>query len=186
MAIYTPRLTSAGISGSRHYESGNPFYLAGYGMPNCTAYAFGRTWEIGDPNDQGINYPPLSTGNADSWYNHADNWVRGQTPKLGAIACYSGGDFSGDGHVCVVEIIDTVNNRCLVSESAYNGYYFRATHYINMTTGDYGYGNYTFQGYIYNPYAGDEPGPEPPGPSEGFDLWKFRQLIYKRKDRLIT
>lgn len=183
MAKYTPRLNSQGIAGSRHFETGNPFYLAGYGMPNCTAYAFGRAWEIGDPNNQGLNYPPLSLGNADSWYNHADNWVRGQTPKLGAIACYSGGDFSGDGHVCVVEEINTVTGECLVSESAYNGYYFRATHTISMT-GAYGYGNYHFDGFIYNPYAGDEPGP--PGPSEGFDLWKFKRLIYIKKGLIIV
>lgn len=181
---YTPRLNSQGIEGNPHYESRNPFYLAGYGMPNCTAYAFGRAWEIADPDNQYINYPPLSTGNADSWYNHADNWPRGSTPALGAIACYSGGDFSGDGHVCVVEEIDTANNRCRVSESAYNGYYFRATHYISYN-GDYGYGNYHFDGFIYNPYAGDTPGPGP-GPIQGFDIWKFKPLIYKKKGKCLT
>ena len=184
MATYTPRLNSSGISGSRWYETQNPFYLAGYGMPNCTAYAFGRSWEIGDPNNVGANYPPLSTGNAEDWYGHADNWVRGSTPKLGAVVCYADGDFSGDGHVAVVEVIDTVNNRFLVSESAYNGYYFRATHWIDMTTCDYGYGHYVFQGFIYNPNAGDEPGPDPPGPGEGFDIWKFKPLIEKRKGSL--
>ena len=181
--IYTPRLNSQGIDGNPHYESRNPFYLAGYGMPNCTAYAFGRAWEIADPNNQYINYPPLSTGNADSWYNHADNWPRGSTPALGAIACYSGGIFSGDGHVCVVEEIDTANNRCRVSESAYNGYYFRATHFIGMD-GSYGYGGYHFDGFIYNPFAGETPGPGP-GPVEGFDIWKFKPLIYKKKGKYI-
>lgn len=185
MAVYTPRLNSQGIAGSRHYETGNPFYLAGFGMPNCTAYAFGRAWEIADPNNQGINYPPLSTSNAEDWYNHADNWPRGSAPALGAIACYADGIFSGDGHVCVVEEIDQANNRCLVSESAYNGYYFRATHYISYN-GDYGYGGYVFQGFIYNPYAGTEPGPPGPGPVEGFDIWKFKHLIDIKKGRYIT
>ena len=86
---------------------------------------------------------------------------------------------------CVIEEIDTANQRCLVSESAYNGYYFRATHWIGYN-GDYGYGGYTFQGFIYNPYAGTEPGPPGPGPSEGFDIWKFKQLIDKRKGVLFT
>lgn len=183
MSTYTPRLTSAGIAGSRWYETQNPFYLSGNPMPNCTAYAFGRAWEIGDPNNTGANYPPLSTGNAEDWYNHADSWARGSTPKLGAIACYADGIYSGLGHVCVVEEIDLVNQRCRVSESAYNGYYFRSTHFIGYN-GDYGYGNYTFQGFIYNPYAGDEPGP--PGPTEGFDLWKFIELINKKKGTMIT
>ena len=185
MATYTPRLNSQGIAGSRHYETGNPFYLSGNGMPNCTAYAFGRAWEIADPNNQGINYPPLSTYDAETWYNHADNWPRGSTPALGAIACYADGIFSGLGHVCVVEEIDQANNRCLVSESAFNGYYFRATHYISYN-GDYGYGGYVFQGFIYNPYAGTEPGPPGPGPTEGFDIWKFKHLIDIKKGRYIT
>lgn len=185
MATYTPRLNSQGIAGSRWYETQNPFYLAGYGMPNCTAYAFGRAWEIADPNNQGINYPPLSTWDAETWYNHADNWPRGSTPALGAIACYADGIYSGDGHVCVVEEIDIANNRCLVSESAWDGYYFRATHYISYN-GDYGYGGYVFQGFIYNPYAGTEPGPPGPGPAEGFDIWKFKHLIDIKKGRYIT
>lgn len=186
MSTYTPRLNSQGIAGSRWYETQNPFYLSGYGMPNCTAYAFGRFWEIADPNNTGANYPDLSLGNADSWYNHADPYARGSTPALGAIACYSGGDFSGDGHVCVVEEIDLVNMRCRVSESAYNGYYFRSTHYIDYN-GNYGYGNYHFDGFIYNPWAGDEPGPPGPGPTgEGFKIWKFRQLIFKKKGLWLT
>ena len=145
----------------------------------------GRAWEIADPNNQGINYPPLSTWDAETWYNHADNWPRGSTPALGAIACYADGIFSGDGHVCVVEEIDQANNRCLVSESAFNGYYFRATHYISYN-GDYGYGGYVFQGFIYNPYAGTEPGPPGPGPAEGFDIWKFKHLIDIKKGRFLT
>lgn len=189
MSTYTPRLNSIGIRGSRHYYWGNPFYLSDpdeNGMPNCTCYAFGRFWEIADPNDTGANYPDLSLGNADSWYSHVDPYARGNTPALGAIACYSGGEYSGLGHVCVVEEIDTVNQRCLVSESAYNGYYFRATHYIGYD-GSYGYGNYHFDGFIYNPWAGDEPGPPGPGPTgEGFKIWKFRQLIFKKKGLLLT
>lgn len=186
MSTFTPRFNSNGIAGNPHYESMNPFYLAGYGMPNCTAYAFGRSWEIADPNNQYINYPPLSTGNAEDWYGHADSWPRSATPALGAIACYADGIWSGDGHVCVVEEIDTVNQRCRVSESAYNGYYFRSTHYISYN-GNYGYGGYVFQGFIINPYAGDTPGPPGPGPgSEGFALWKFKRLIFKKKGKIIT
>lgn len=184
MATYTPRLTSAGISGNFHYESQNPFYIAGWPMPNCTAYAFGRFWEIADPNNDMSNYPTLSTGNAEDWYNHSDGYSRGSVPKLGAVACYADGIWSGDGHVCIVEEIDLVNQRCLVSESAYNGYYFRASHYIDYDGSyDDGSSGYVFQGFIYNPYAGDTPGP----PLTGVDrIWRFRNLIWKKKGKIIT
>ena len=179
MSIYVPRLTDNGIAGSGWYEYRNPFYLAHYPMPNCTAYAFGRAWELSDPNDTGINEPPLSHGNAEDWYNHADNWARGNVPKLGAIACYADGIFSGDGHVCVVEEIDTINNRCLVSESAYNDYYFRATHYIDYDGTYDNTSGYVFQGFIYNPFAGDTPG------GSGRKLLLFDKLIKKRRLQIL-
>lgn len=185
MATYTPRYNSNGLRTDPHYTTRNPFYIAGFGMPNCTCYAFGRAWEIADPNDQYINYPPLSTGNAEDWYNHADNWPRSQTPALGAIACYADGIYSGYGHVCVVEDIDMTNLRCRVSESAYNGYFFRSSHWISYN-GNYGYGGYTFQGFILNPFAGTEPGPPIPGPgSEGRKLWFFKRAIERGKGNLI-
>ena len=39
--IYVPRLTSAGMRGNPYWYSRNPLYLAGYGLPNCTCYAWG-------------------------------------------------------------------------------------------------------------------------------------------------
>lgn len=45
---FTPRLTDTGILNNFHWYSDNPFYQSGYGMPNCTCYAWGRFWEIGD------------------------------------------------------------------------------------------------------------------------------------------
>ena len=48
--IYIPRLTADGIRGNPYWYSRNPFYNAGYGMPNCTAYAWGRFWENSDIN----------------------------------------------------------------------------------------------------------------------------------------
>ena len=37
---FTPRLDDTGIVGNFHYYSDNIFYQSGYGMPNCTAYAW--------------------------------------------------------------------------------------------------------------------------------------------------
>lgn len=37
---FTPRLTDQGIMNNFHWYSDNPFYQSGYGMPNCTCYAY--------------------------------------------------------------------------------------------------------------------------------------------------
>jgi len=162
---YIPRLNSNGISRSPYWYSRNPYYNAGYGMPNCTCYAWGRFWENADVNGDFSNRPALSTGNAQDWYNHSDGYSRGHTPALGAIACYAGGQYSGVGHVCVLEQ-ENSDGTWLVSESAWNGFFFRASHSI-QANGDYGYGGYTFQGFIYNPVSGG--GSVSPAP----DGWTF-------------
>lgn len=149
---YIPRLTNAGLYRNPYYTTRNPFYQAGYGMPNCTAYAWGRFWENADINNTYANRPQLSTLDAYLWYNHSDPYQRGHSPALGAIACYSGGNFSGKGHVCVLER-DNGDGTWLVSESGWNAWFFRASHSI-QANGDYGYGGYHFQGYIYNPIVG--------------------------------
>lgn len=39
---FTPRLNSDGMQGNPCWYANNPFEQAGYGLPNCTAYAWGR------------------------------------------------------------------------------------------------------------------------------------------------
>ena len=175
---FTPRLTSAGIQDDYKWYSRNPFYLSGWGLPNCTCYAWGRFWEIAGGSSGALPNGPTSLCpyDAENWYNWADGFPRGQTPRLGAIACYADGDFSGLGHVCVLEV-DNGNGTWTVSESALNSYYFRASHTI-QSNGDYGYGNYTFQGFIYNPYADS-------GGGGNFKWWMSRKLIYQRKGLIV-
>ena len=141
-------------------------------MPNCTAYAYGRCAEIMGCYPM---QPPVDPNqNAEDWYNYNDGLPRGSTPQLGAIACYKDGDFSGWGHVCVLERRNG-DGTWLVSESAYNGYTFRASHSI-AANGDYGYGNYIFQGFIYVPWTGS---------GGNFRWWMARKLIYKRKELIL-
>ena len=87
---YTPRLDANGIVNNFHWYSDNPFYIAGYGMPNCTCYAWGRFWEIGDPNSTGENKPTqLPTGDGGVWWERAvasGYYETGQTPQL--RSCY--------------------------------------------------------------------------------------------------
>ena len=59
---FTPRLTAPSTSSRYYYSTDNPFYPA-YGMPNCTAYAFGRIYELNGSR------PNLCTGNAEMWYD---------------------------------------------------------------------------------------------------------------------
>ena len=138
---FTPRLTAPATT-NKYFYADNPFYQSGVGIPNCTAYAFGRFWEIAGTK------PNLSLSDAENWYSHNDGYKRGQTPKLGAVICLGNGPYSGLGHVAVVEQIKA-NGNVVFSNSAWGG----AEFYIvegNASNG-YGYSEYDFQGFIYNP-----------------------------------
>ena len=131
---FVPRLTEPSTS-SKYYTTDNPFYQAGYGMPNCTCYAWGRAYELLGKK------PNLCEGNADDWYDYNINgkyYSYGQTPKLGAIACWSGQ------HVAVVEEIN--GDTLTLSHSSWGGPYFytgkiNKNNMENIIDG--------FQGYIY-------------------------------------
>ena len=147
MANFTQR-TEAPTSDNAYYYADNPFYKSGYGLPNCTCYAFGRFWEI-----TGGEMPSLSWANAEDWYAHtSDGYERGTTPKLGAILCWrkgaAGDDSDGAGHVEVVEQINE-DGTIITSGSAYNGYLFRRK--TRNPTANWDGGEYIFQGFIYNP-----------------------------------
>ena len=175
---FVPRLTRAGMLNNPYWYSRNPFYLAGYGLPNCTCYAFGRWWEIADVNNDYSNYPALSTGNAEDWYGYTqDGYERGSTPRLGAVACWADGPFSGDGHVAVVEEIDPDTGVITCSNSAYGGEYFYLTH---LNPPDYlPAAGYVFQGFIYNPYSGGVPW------GGGSKAWMFKRSLWHREEDLI-
>lgn len=208
MATYTPRLSSAGMSGSQYWYSGvNPFYPT-WGLPNCTCYAWGRTWESSGAPPVG-----LPTGDAGTWFNHQDSFQRGQVPKLGAIMCMSGGPpgTSGRGHVAVVEQIYSdgsimfSNSGYTRDPNLYNQLYFYlrcaspSDGYQSGQHGYYGYSGYNIQGFIYNPVdfdpeidpgpePGPGPGPEPPDPGGLYPtrLLLFKKQFYRNQGRLIT
>lgn len=148
MATFTQR-TEAPTTSNAYYYANNPFYQSGYGLPNCTCYAFGRFWEI-----TGGDRPSLSWGNAEDWWGHtSDGYARGQTPKLGAVICWrrgeAGNNSDGAGHVAIVEQINA-DGSIVTSNSAYDSTFF----YLQTLTKESGYtwnSAYTFQGFIYNP-----------------------------------
>lgn len=145
---FTPRLDSTGIEGSFYYYAQNPFYQSGYGLPNCTCYAWGRFWEISDTSGDGSNKPTLPTGDAGTWYGNASGYEKGSIPKLGAVVCWSYPNQAG--HVAIVEkILD--NGDIVTSNSAWQSTFFY-TKTIYKSDG-YNFGNYVFQGFIYNPHV---------------------------------
>jgi len=149
-SVFSPRLT-APTSDNDCYFGKNIFYLAGYGMPNCTAYAWGRAYEILGSK------PNLSNGNANQFWGYNLNsgaYPYGTTPKVGAILCWDGNYY---GHVAVVEKID--GNKVTISESAWSGAYFYTTTFTAGSEDSVSVGG--FQGYIYIGDFDAEPEPEP-------------------------
>lgn len=184
---FSPRLNDQGILGNLHwYSADNPYY-PNYGMPNCTCYAWGRFWEVGDPLSQGIHKPDPSDlpGGWDGgfWWREVDRSVyqTGQVPQLGAVICFWDEDGGGaGGHVAIVEEIINGGDSIVTSNSAYQStYFYTQTLYRSNNynwTGSNGH-QYTFQGFIYNPYS-DSPTPTPSLTSS-----KFPWVLYSRKIR---
>lgn len=141
-AGFSPRLSAPSYDNGYYYSSRNIFYSAGYGMPNCTCYAFGRAYEILGTE------PKLSHGNAENWYGYNMNggyYNYGSTPKVGAIACWSYP--GGGGHVAVVEKVE--NGTITLSNSAWSGinFYVTTASVNDPVVGGNSWWN--FQGYIY-------------------------------------
>lgn len=181
MASYVPRLDDSGIRNNLHwYSNGNPYYATGYGMPNCTAYAWGRAWELLDPNGTGANKPdPYELPgywDAGVWWTRVDRSVyeTGQTPKLGAIICFNRPGYAG--HVAVVEQINS-DGSIITSNSAYGGTFFYTQ--TLRPENNYQWGSYLFQGFIYIPWGS---GPVPPVPGNR-PKSKFPWVLYANKIR---
>lgn len=121
-------------------------FRAGCTLPNCTAYAWGRFYEIIGER------PNLSTSNAGDWFTYNDGYKRGNEPALGAVICW--GKHGGAGHVAIVEQINP-DGSIVTSESGwesnYNGGWWTQKRYKGLD-GNWGLNSsYYFQGFIYCP-----------------------------------
>ncbi|MBQ9867760.1 MAG: GBS Bsp-like repeat-containing protein [Lachnospiraceae bacterium] len=137
-ANFTPRTTAPTSDNPYFFNSKyNPFVGTSYGPPattsNCTWYAYGRASEILGRK------AGLCTANASKWYGYTkDGYQRGDTPRLGAVACKK-----GKNHVAVVEGIDYANNTVALSNSAWGGDSFymvwnaKASDYQYIYLGDF-------------------------------------------------
>jgi putative cell wall-binding protein len=154
---FTPRTTAPSTSDYHYYSTQNPFYASGYGMPNCTCYAWGRAWEI-----RGSKLPVGYTGNANTWWNPTA-LPKGSVPRLGAIAVWGGAagyPNYGAGHVAVVEAIS--GSTITVSQSSWGGAVFTMDTVAHINT--YG-GCGPLLGYIYTIDATPRYNPIAPGDS---------------------
>ena len=150
---YHPRLAEnddywGPIRGSKYYYSDNIFYQIGFGLPNCTCYAWGRRYELTGKK------PNTSTNDAFTWwgYNKANNIYpySEDIPKLGAIACWYNNNHPEDGgHVAIVEEIDSNTGDITTSNSAYGGTFFYKSDPPIKASNGYDTSGYTFQGFIY-------------------------------------
>lgn len=149
-----PYWTKTTYGGYNTQILGSPSGWNGSVLANCTGYVHGRWMELGNTSSE----YDLSSGNANTYYGHADGYERGQEPRLGAILCLGGGSY---GHVAVVEEIFD-NGDIMVSESNYGRAVFE---YVRRYKAD-GYKRTGgtvggFQGFIYHPKISPPTPPEP-------------------------
>ena len=165
MATYVPQLTAYSpdnVYTDYRYTSHQGNY---FNMPNCVRYAYGRWWCILGYQPTGLGF----LGNAEEWFANCTAFTKvpagdpNCVPKLGAIACFADGPYTGWGHVAVVEQIFS-NGTVKFSEAAYpSGPWHRLV--SGNSSNNWGYSwAYRFQGFIYLPDSYDPPdsGPDPP------------------------
>lgn len=145
MAVKFEQRTTAPETSNGYYYANNPFYTAGYGLPNCTCYAWGRFYELTGQR------PALCLHDAEDWYGWNDGYSRGNTPRLGAVIVWGkgvvGDGSDGAGHVAIVEQINA-DGSFIISESGYDAFMFRRS---NIPASCYYGSAYTFLGFIYPP-----------------------------------
>ncbi len=109
---FTPRLTAPDRD-NPYYTKYSPYWQAGKGMPNCTAYSWGRIAELKQVTSyqDSLDRVHLCRSNARKWWDYTDDgYQRGQDPAPGAVAVFQGiartpqGDTYG--HVMIVEQVE--------------------------------------------------------------------------------
>lgn len=143
------------------YYSANPYYQRGYGLPNCTCYAWGRLAEI-------CNVPvTFYGGNAIMWASRPE-MKQIRYPKVGSCIIYSGGIMDGYGHFCGhIGVIEHVydDGTIDVSMSSFNDYTWRL---YKLSPGD----NY----YIHDSYGLT---------FLGFFMYEGVQAIYDQEEHVL-
>jgi surface antigen len=159
------------------YRNHAGYYSGRYGIPNnskvdglggnCTAYAYGRFWELADcaKSITGKTSKPTSAlhGDAGSWFpnNETKNdYSYGFEPKKGAVLCFA--KEGGAGHVAIVEDIKETDEgtEILCSESGWKSpiLFYQTRKRPKGAAADAKTNwsdKYQFQGFIYQHYDFD-------------------------------
>jgi surface antigen len=117
--------TTEPSSDDPYFSSENPFSQAGFPMPNCTTYAYGRVWE------ETGSKPNLCLHNANQWFSYNQQngaYPYGDLPAIGAVVVFSGTDENSAGHVAVVEYVYS-DGSWKQSQSHYGGVYWDLENY---------------------------------------------------------
>lgn len=188
---FSPRLTPPYNSNpseiSLWFANPRNGYYPNYQMPNCTCYSWGRVMEIGNLNSLTITADGFLR-NGGEWGNYnilGQTWVKGTTPKLGAVAVWT--EAGKAGHCAVVEQINA-DGSYVCSNSGYyrpvdttNWHYFFLTNCTKDNVINYNgssWNNYTFKTFLYPPYIKDTPTPVIP-----VKKTKFPWVLYAKKLR---
>lgn len=147
------------ISAYGGYNGLSPYYAednTGLTIPNCVPFAYGYWHCLGDCKEP--KELKLSPYNANSFWTYPDGYERSSTvPKIGAIACWSGG-YDGYGHLAIVTGIYNNGDGINTLNSAYKS----TIYYTRSLKRPFNFGAYKFQGFIYCPFV--EPNPPEPKP----------------------
>ena len=147
------------ISAYGGYNGLSPYYAednTGLTIPNCVPFAYGYWHCLGDCKEP--KELKLSPYNANSFWTYPDGYERSSTvPKIGAIACWSGG-YDGYGHLAIVTGIYNNGDGITTLNSAYKS----TMYYTRSLKRPFNFGAYKFQGFIYCPFV--EPNPPEPKP----------------------
>lgn len=152
--LFCPRYSKDGMKNDKYWYDNS--YNAGSNgdaaLPNCVTYCSGRLSEANGENLRNIMSGRTGFGNAKEWYD-STTLEKGSTPKVGAIACFTG----TLGHVAFVEKVND-DGTVTVSQSNYqsskdysSSNYFQVKTY-KLVVGQIASGvGLVFQGYIYSP-----------------------------------
>lgn len=152
---YKPRFSEPAKSSMYYYGNQNIYHACGMGMQhkkngvmgyygNCTAYAWGRMWEL-----TGARYTGFC-GNAEDMFEAAKKCglKTGNTPKLGSFIIWASGSVKnsadGCGHIACVEQINA-DGSIVVSESGWNSYLFK----VEAIPKPYKRYDYKLLGFVY-------------------------------------
>lgn len=123
----------------------------GFVLSDCTGFVHGM-WLEAAKNTEFLVCDRLHIGNAGNYFDKRDGYERGQTPRLGAVTCWAG----GDGHVGIVTKVIENGKKIQVAMSEYEGKRYYTRTISRKADGGYAYSTakykWIWQGFIYNPY----------------------------------